>query len=149
MLAFLVGLIPGLASLLTGLPGVATALIDHLNKKADVGQLNHATDIAADKEVNLAVVQAHLETQKLISAQRAADRGSIWTAWMMPAAFAVSLYHYGAIVLDSTSGFGHQVGSWGVAVLPGAYASSDLTIILSVCGIVSGKAIVGRIFSKA
>lgn len=141
-----------LLGLLLKLPGLANGLLGYLNKRADVGLETHKADVAGDTSVNVALVQGYIEEAKIAAATRAADRGSLWTAWMLPTAFGVCMVHFGAVVFDSVPLWGHVIGSWHVAALPGAYPALQQTIIYSVAGVVGTKSVanvVGRIFTKA
>ena len=132
-----------LFGLLLKLPGLAEGLLGYLNKRADVGLETHRTNVQADQAVNLALVQAKIEEQKLAAQRYAADRGSLWTAWMMPTAFGLCMIHFGAIVLDSTFKF-----AWSVDKLPPPYDSIEQSIILAVAGVVGATKVAGRIFSR-
>jgi hypothetical protein len=145
MLGFLLS---GMSAVLTKIPGLASKLIDYEVAKQNTAVQTHNTDVAADTQVNLAVLQNKLETDKLIAAQRAADRLSPWTEWMLPALFAVCLYHFGAIALDSVPSFGHVVGSWRVAALPDAQASIETSVLLGAAGVTVAVPAIRRIFSK-
>lgn len=140
-----------LGKLLLGLPGIAGGVINVLNKRADTDLARYQTAVGADVALNQGVFQAWVSAQKDMAASRAADRGSWWTAWMMPVGFLVAVSHYAAVTLDSMPLFGHVVGSWGIAALPGSYAKLQETIIYSAAGVMSVQSVSGavrRIFSK-
>lgn len=141
-----------LVSLLFKLPGIADGILGYLQKKQDVGLETYKTGVQADAAINIELIKAQIEDRRIVAQQRAADRESIWTAWMLPTAFGLCVLHYGAIVIDSLPLFGHVVGSWSIPALPAPYDTIQQSIILTVCGVagvggVAGK-IVGRIFSR-
>lgn len=133
-----------LLALITGLPGVFGKFFDYLTKKSDNTVLTHQADVSGDTTVMVAEGKERVDTQRIISDARAHDRESLWTAWMLPSAFGVSLVHYAAVVFDSIPMFGHRVGAWHVAALPGDYTGTSVTIILTCCGIAAGKHVVKR-----
>jgi hypothetical protein len=102
--------------------------------------------VAVDHDVALKQIDAEIEARKLAAAARAADRGSLWTAWMLPSAFGLCLVHFGAVILDSVPLLGHEIGSWRIPELPGQYAGMEQSIILSIAGVV-GVTKVARLFS--
>lgn len=122
-----------LLSLLTGLPAVFGKLFDYLGKRND----NLANITIAEGQERVAI-------QQIIAGLRAHDRESLWTAWMVPCAFAISMFHYGAVVFDSLPLLGHTVGTWRIAALPGDYTGMSVTIILSCCGIATFKHLAKR-----
>jgi hypothetical protein len=136
-----------LFSLLSLIPGLASGLLSWLNTKTNADLEKFKAQIGADTTINLADLQAKVEIAKLVAANRNADRDHWFTAWMVPVAFGVFLSHAAAVVFDSMPLFGHAIGSWGVAALPGMYANMQNNIILTVCG-VCGVSVIGKIFSK-
>lgn len=140
-----------LGGFLLKIPGLASGVIQVLNKRADADLQKHLAAVEGDKVVNTAVLQAWVQAQVAAAAARNADRGSWLTAWMMPAAFLIAVSHFGAVVFDSMPIAGHVVGSWGIAALPGDYAELQRAIIYSAAGIVSVKSVagaVGKIFTR-
>lgn len=131
--------------LLLKLPGLAGGLLAWLNKKTDADLEKFKAGVASDTAISVEDIRARVELTRLAAAQRAADREHWSTAWMVPAAFGVFLTHAAAIVFDSMPLFGHAVGSWKIAALPGEYAGMQTAVILTVCG-VGGASAVKRIF---
>lgn len=141
--------------LLSGVPGILNGLLSYLQKRADADVQKHQIDanadvskVNADRDVNIKVIEGRIEELKIASAQRAADLGHWSTAWMVPTVFAVCLVHFAAVVFDSVPLFGHVIGSWKIAALPGEYSSMEQYIVLASAGVVTTKSVVGRIFSK-
>ena len=131
------------ASLLLGLPGVAGKLLDYLGKRSDNTVLTNGQNVTADTTIAQAQLTAYVEERKVIAAERAKLSESLWTAWMIPTAFALCIIHFGAIVLDSTCHFG-----WAVAKLPPPYDDLEIKIMVTVIGIKTGVTAVARIFRK-
>ena len=69
---------------------------------------------------------AQIEARKLQTEIIQADRGWWVTSWIRPLIVYPCVLHFGAIVLDSTFGFG-----WGIAKLPPPYDGYEQAIILS------------------
>ena len=136
-----------LFSLLSLIPGLASGLLTWLNKKTDADLEKFKAQIGADTQLNLADLQSKVEIAKLVNDNRNADRERWFTAWMVPVAFGVFLSHAAAVVFDSMPLFGHEIGSWNVAELPGMYANMQNNIILTVCG-VAGISAFKKIFSR-
>ncbi|WP_246686392.1 MULTISPECIES: hypothetical protein [unclassified Methylobacterium] len=132
-----------LASFILGLPGIAGKLLDYLGKRSDNTVLTNGQNVTADTTVAQAQLVAYVEERKAIEAERAAQRLSPWSAWMIPTAFGLCMLHFGAIVLDSTFLF-----NWQVAKLPTPYDAMEQMIVASVIGVAGVQAAVGRIFSK-
>jgi len=65
----------------------------------------------------------------------------------VPTAFGLFIFHVGWVVFDSVPMFGHVVGSWGVAALPGTIGFMQQSVILTVCG-VAGASAIKRIFGR-
>lgn len=138
-------------SLLSSLPSIVNGVTDVLKKRADAEVVKNGQNVTGDTQVNLAVLNARLEELKLISAQRAADRGSLWTEWMMPALFVPCFVYLGAIIFDSMCLFGHPIGSWKIAALPDPYNALVAGILGSVAGLKVANdigVVVKKIFSK-
>lgn len=136
-----------IATLLLGIPGLLNSIVGYLQKRADADVTKYTTGVQADTQVILAQVNADLERQRLTNERRKDDRGSLWTAWMLPTAFGLVLFHYGAVIFDSVPLFGHVVGSWGIAALPGWMAEAEQTILLSAAGVV-GVSRLARMFQR-
>ncbi|MCJ2112981.1 hypothetical protein MKK64_17510 [Methylobacterium sp. E-025] len=132
-----------LSSLILGLPGIAGKLLDYLGKRSDNTVLTNGQNVTGDTTVAQAQLVAYVEERKVIGAERAAQRLSPWSAWMIPTAFGLCMLHFGAIVLDSTFRF-----NWQVAKLPAPYDVMESTIVASVIGVAGVQATVGCIFSK-
>lgn len=134
-----------LLSALLGIPGLVDKLLGYLQKRADVSKAG----IEADTQLNLELVRARMEEQKLVAASRAADRGSLWTAWMLPfGVFLPCAIHFWAITLDSVPLFGHVVGSWRVPALPKPFDEYEGQIILATVGVLGATKVVGKIFAR-
>lgn len=136
-----------IAMLLGVLPGLLQTVLAHFQKQAETQLAKYQTGVQADTQVIVAQVQADIEARKLAAASRAADRGSLWTAWMLPSAFGLCMIYFGAIVFDSLPLFGHVVGSWKIATLPGPWTNVAENIILAAAGVVATKTI-ARVFTK-
>lgn len=128
--------------------GLLDKLADIYKQKTNTDLDRYKTGVDADKHIIMKQIEADIEARKLASASRKADRGSLWTVWMVPAGFGISLLHYSAVILDSLPLFGHDVGSWAIPKLPPPYDSMQSAIILSAFGIVGATRLVGRIFAK-
>lgn len=137
----------GLFGLLLGLPGLAEKLLAYLARRQDNATLLEQARIGADQAVIAEQLRAQVEAQKVAAAARVADRGSLWTAWMLPTAFGVSVLHYGAVILDSLPIAGHVIGSWRIPALPAPYDAMQSQIILATAGIV-GVVKAARIFTR-
>lgn len=133
--------------LLTLIPGLASGFLEWLNKKTDADLEKFKTAIGGDVQLNVAELRYKVEVARMASELRAGDREHWFTAWMVPTAFAIFIFHAAAVVFDSIPLMGHVVGSWKVAALPGPYADMQYNIILTVCG-VAGVASVKKIFSR-
>jgi len=133
-----------LISLVTG--PLLGKVLDYFQTRANNELVKHTSGVQADTQVILAQVNAEIENRKTAANSRLADRGSLWTAWMLPTAFGIFMFHAGAIVLDSMPLFGHVVGSWKIAELPGGWTNVQQNVILGVGGIVGVQAVVRRIF---
>ncbi|MGV7034831.1 hypothetical protein [Methylobacterium symbioticum] len=132
-----------LAKLVLGLPGVLDGLFGYLQKRSDNGVLTNGQNVAGDVTVAQAQLAAYVEERKALAAERAAQRLSPWTAWMIPTAFALCMLHFGAIVLDSTFLF-----NWRVAKLPAPYDQMEWCIVMAVIGVAGIAPTVRRIFGK-
>lgn len=128
---------------LLALPGLAGKLLDHLGKRQDAAVTIAGQAVAGDVSVTQAQLAAYVEERKVAAAARAADRGSPWTAWMIPSAFGLCLLHFGAIVFDSVGHFG-----WQVAKLPAPYDQMQWSIVMSVIGVSGISGVVRRVFAK-
>ncbi|MFK5596795.1 hypothetical protein ACFZ8E_07295 [Methylobacterium sp. HMF5984] len=123
--------------------GFASAVLAYLSKRQDTAVLTNGQNVTADTAVATGQLSAYIEERKVIAAERAAQRLSLWSAWMIPTAFGLCMLHFGAIVLDSTFLF-----NWQVAKLPAPYDAMEQMIVASVIGVAGVQATVGRIFSK-
>lgn len=132
-----------LAKLLLGLPGVLDGLFAYLNKRSDNGVLTNGQNVSGDVTIGQAQLAAYVEERKAVAAERAAQRLSPWTAWMIPTAFGLCMIHFGAIVLDSTFLF-----NWRVAKLPAPYDAMEWSIVMAVIGVAGIAPTVRRIFGK-
>jgi hypothetical protein len=124
-----------LFNLLTGIPGLMGKFFDYLQKRTDADLEKYKVGVGADAQINMALLQGLVEEQKVAAAQRAADRESLWTAWMMPALFIVCFIYLCGIVFDSMPLLGHEIGSWKIARLPGEYAALVVGVLGSVAGL--------------
>ena len=135
-------------SLLLGLlPKLGGAFLDYLSKKSDSDLAKLQSAIGGDVQLNVAELQYKFEVARLAADMRKNDREHWFTAWMVPTAFAIFIAHVAAVVFDSIPLFGHEVGSWQVAKLPGIYADMQYNIVMTICGVASVSAI-KKIFSK-
>ncbi len=132
-----------LAKILLGLPGVLDGLFAYLNKRSDNGVLTNGQNVTGDVTIGQAQLAAYVEERKAMAAERAAQRLSPWTAWMIPTAFGLCMIHFGAIVLDSTFLF-----NWRVAKLPPPYDAMEWSIVMAVIGVAGIAPTVRRIFGK-
>ncbi len=138
--------------LLTLIPGLASGLMTWLNKKTDAELEKFKTGVGADTTINVEEIRARTALAHIAAENRKADRQSLWTVWMLPAAFALCIFHFGAIVFDSMPLFGHVVGSWRIAALPGQYLTMELGILGAATGVVVTDRVattVRRIFTPA
>jgi hypothetical protein len=133
--------------LLALIPGLMSGLLNYLNKKTDADLEKFKQSIGADVSINLADLKYKSEVAALVADMRKGDREHWFTAWMVPSAFGIFIVHVGAVVFDSIPLFGHVVGSWAVAKLPGSYAAMQENVILTVCG-VAGASAVKKIFTR-
>ena len=140
-----------LFSLLSSIPGIVNGVTNVLVKRADADVAKNGQNVSADQAINIAVVQGRLEELKIEAATRAADRESLWTAWMMPAMFIVCFTHFSAVVFDSMPLLGHDIGTWHIARIPGEYAGIEIGVLATVAGIktIGGVAtVVKKVFSR-
>jgi hypothetical protein len=134
--------------LLKMLPGFSEGVFTWLNKKTDADLEKYKAGVTGDTAINVeeirtrvALAQAGNETRK--------DNSEHWfTAWMVPAAFFVSLSHFAGVVFDSLPWFGHVVGSWRIPELPGQYAGIQSSILLTICGVSVVGSGIKRLFAK-
>ena len=140
------GLLAG--GLLKIVPGLFSGFLEHLNKKTDADLEKFKTGVGADTTLNVEDIRARVELTKLAAEQRKLDREHWSTRWMLPTAFALCIFHFGAVVFDSIPLFGHKVGSWGIAALPGSIGTLQATIIAAVAGVSYGASTIKRIFTK-
>jgi hypothetical protein len=136
-----------LALLFSIIPGLATAVVSYLSKKSDSDLEKLKNAVGGDVTLNVAELRYKVEVAKMAAQIRSDDREHWFTAWMVPTAFGVFLLHVAAVVFDSIPLFGHEVGSWTIAKLPGIYAEMQHDIILTTCGVASASAL-RKIFSK-
>ena len=133
---------PGwIASLVLGLPGLASGLLGYLNKRADAAVTTNGQNVTGDVTLGQAQLAAYVEERKVVAAERARLQESAWTRWMIPVAFGLCMIHFGAIVLDSTFLFG-----WRVAKLPPPYDAMEWSVVMAVIGVSGVSAAVRRIF---
>lgn len=118
-------------------------ILTYLNKRSDNAVLTNGQNVSADVTVTQAQLQAYIEERKVIAQERAAQRGSLWTAWMIPVAFGLCMLHFGAIVLDSTFPL-----HWGIPKIPPPYDQMEWSIVMAVIGLNGISATVRKVFSK-
>ena len=99
---------------------------DLLQRKASDDLARYQTGVAADTQIAIAQVNAQIEARKEQAKLMEADRGWWVTAWIRPLIVYPCVFHFGAIVLDSTFSF-----DWGIARLPAPYDFYEQAIILS------------------
>jgi hypothetical protein len=137
-----------LFSILMGLlPKLGTSFLDWLNKRTDADLEKFKTAIGGDVQLNVAELRYKVEIARMAADMRKGDREHWFTAWMVPTAFAIFIFHVAAVVFDSIPLLGHEVGSWQVSKLPGLYADMQYNIVLTVCG-VAGVSAIKKIFSR-
>lgn len=139
------GMILSVIKWLTGgfLDTIAKAWVVKVQSDAELSK----SGVAADRDVLLKQLDNNRESAALAAASRAADRGSLWTCWMMPALAAPILLHMAAVAFDSNVLLGHIPGAWGIPAMPGRYGDDEHMIVLAVIGIDRGAALVRR-FAK-
>jgi hypothetical protein len=103
--------------------------------------------VTADRDVLLKQLDNNLEVARLAAAARAADRGSLWTAWMMPAIAAPIILHVAAVAFDSNVLLGHVAGSWSVPPMPGTYGEWEGWIVAAIIG-KEGAVRIARVFKS-
>ena len=133
-------------ALLGLIPGLLNSLSAYFQTKANADLQKYTTGVQADTQVILAQVNAQIELNKLATQQAIVDKGWWVTAWMKPVVFYPCALHFGAVILDSMTLFGHKVGSWGIVALPSPMDQWQATIILAAIGLTGLKG-VARIFS--
>lgn len=133
--------------LLSFIPGVVSGFFNYLDKKTDADLEKYKTAVGGDVTLNVAELRYKTEVARLSAQMRSDDREHWFTAWMVPTAFGIFIFHVAAIVFDSMPLFGHIVGSWKVSKLPGIYADMQYAIVMTVCG-VAGASVVKKIFSR-
>jgi hypothetical protein len=138
----------GIISLLAGIPAIANGLFGWLNKRTDADLAKYQAGVQGDTAINVEEIRTRVALAQTGNETRKENNEHWFTAWMVPAAFGISLSHYGAVVFDSLPWFGHVVGSWHVPQLPGQYASMQSTIILTVCGASVTGGLLKRLFAK-
>jgi len=137
-----------LFSVLLGLlPKLGGSFLDYLSKKSDSDLAKLQAAIGGDVQLNVADLRYKVEVARMATDMRNGDREHWFTAWMVPTAFAIFIFHVAAVVFDSIPLFGHEVGSWQVAKLPGIYADMQYNIVMTICGVASVSAI-KKIFSR-
>jgi hypothetical protein len=129
------------------LPGLASGLVNYLNKRSDTELEKIKASIGGDVTLNVADLRYKVEVARMAADMRNGDREHWFTAWMVPVAFAILFFHVGAVVFDSIPLFGHEVGSWRIAALPAPYNTMQEQIVLTICG-VAGISTIKKIFSR-
>lgn len=71
-----------LFSLLSAIPGLASGMLQWLNKKTDADLEKFKATTSADTTITVEDIRARIELTKLAATQRAADREHWSTAWM-------------------------------------------------------------------
>lgn len=133
--------------LLSFVPGLASGFLEWLNKKTDADLEKWKTAVGGDVTLNVAELRYKVEVARMAAEMRKDDREHWFTAWMVPTAFCIFITHVAAVVFDSIPLFGHEVGTWKVAALPGIYSDMQYNIVLTVCG-VAGVSALKKIFTK-
>lgn len=128
--------------------GIVSPVLSYLEKRSDSAVLTNGQNVTGDVTIAQAQLQAYIEERKVIAQERAALRGSLWTAWMIPCAFAACLLHFGCLIIVSTFPNFWFTEGWTVAALPGNYPALETAIFMSVIGINSIPAVVRKVFSK-
>lgn len=123
--------------------GIVAPVMEYFKQKSSDGVVINGQNVAGDVSISQAQLTAYVEERKVIAQEKAALQNSRWTEWMIPSAFGFCMFHFGAIVLDSTCHF-----NWQVAKLPGIYAQMEWSIVASVIGINGIAPTVRKIFGK-
>lgn len=134
-------------ALLSLIPGLASGFLTWLNKKTDADLEKFKTAVGGDVTLNVAELRYKVEIARMAADMRAGDREHWFTAWMVPTAFGLFIFHIGAVVFDSIPVLGHEVGSWDISKLPGTMADMQYAIVMTVCG-VAGASTIKKLFSK-
>jgi hypothetical protein len=106
---------------------ILTPVLNHLGKKSDNELEGFKSGNAADIAQSKALLEAHLENNRMKAAQNAwwGARMIVLTAgW--PAALQMA-----AVFLDSMPFYSHAVGQWGIPKPPAPYDVYQQTIVLS------------------
>lgn len=141
---------------------LATGVVSVLNKRSDSQVAINTENVRAGEAVDLAQLNAEVAAMHE-QASLAALRWGWWgTRWLMMAAAAPPIWHYGQVFLDScrwVPGIAwlwyiplpaiveHNVGSWSIAAAPGPYQGSELSVIVTVVGVLTIKDISSGIVS--
>ena len=134
--------------LLALIPGVASGLLSWLNKKTDAELEKFKAGVTGDTAINVEEIRTRVGLAQIAADTRNRDREHWSTRWMVPTAFAVFGSHAAAVVFDSMPLFGHVVGSWGVAALPPQYATMQTSVILTICGVSAGGAVLAPVIKR-
>jgi hypothetical protein len=118
---------------------IANGVVSVLNKKTDA----QITQIGANKETNLAQIQAATAAMHEQAALATLRWGWWGTRYLMLAAALPPIIHSGAVYLDSTFKFG-----WAISRAPGVYEGQEIQIIATVVGILTVQTIGGGIASR-
>jgi hypothetical protein len=107
---------------------IVEAVAAYFHQKANDDLARFQAGVAADTQIAIAQLNAEIETRKRQAEILQADRGWRVTAWIRPLLVYPCVFHFAAIVLDSTI---PPYGSWQVAKLPTPYDLYEQVIILS------------------
>jgi hypothetical protein len=131
--------------LLTGNAGtILNATLRFFGKLSDNATAQLGTAVGAQRDVILAQLQTGVAAYQ---ARASLIYGLWWCQVLLFAAYAPPVWHLGLVMLDSCpllpglyDGWlpwivPHQVGSWSVAKLPGAYGEHEWEIVKSLLGI--------------
>jgi hypothetical protein len=145
-MGFLLGLLKWLSSSAFG--KLAGAAADVAKARANRDIENERTQVGGDTAIAIKRLEAAAEADRLKAQQRAMEG-----KWGLTAVCAIVLFalptgiHWWAIVLDSIPAFGHPVGSWRVAELPGQNLELKKLIIQSFF-YTGGAVAIARMFSR-
>lgn len=121
--------------------GIVAPVMEYFKQKSSDAVTVNGQNVTGDITVTQAQLTAYVEERKVIAAEKAKLSDSLWTAWMIPTAFGIAIFHFAAIVMDSVFKF-----SWSIDKLPAPYDQLQWTIIASVIGVSGISSAVKRIF---
>lgn len=106
-------MLSALLGLVGVIPGLASAVGNFLQARANGQLAQYQTGVAADTQIALAQINAQIALAQQQQALLLADKGWWVTAWIRPLLIYPFVLHCGAVVLDTVFHFG-----WAVPPLP-------------------------------